>query len=347
MPLDEQLLPNPALKPWYDRVVWLFVSRNFKGDATDLEALRTHERFGISSWPQMIVFDPIDDRVLLDPPRDLAGFVAAFGRGVAQTKGRAPNAGVTPAHSAMRDLVGADERPMAERLADPNPIACAVALERLATDEAVSEATLARVLAILERPDEDVVVYLRALRVCARRRPEAVLARARQLLAIDNDPLRYEILDLVRAHPEPALAPVLNRLFADAGSGVPSRNPNVLRMRTAPCLGAAGDAASIDAMAPLAREANWRNGTTGVVLAALASLGMRLPAERARVETVLLEAFPPAVAATDTQATRASLALAKKVLDALSAVRKGWQAPGLPATWADEACADFVARVRG
>lgn len=341
------MLPNPALKPWYDRVVWLFVSRNFKSDAKDLEALRTHERFGISSWPQMIVFDPIDDRVLLDPPRDLAGFVAAFERGVAHTAGRAPNTGVTPAHGALRDLLAADERPMDERLADRNPIARAVALEDLAAGEALSAATLAKVQAILARPDEDVVVYLRALRLCAERRPDAVLARARELLAIDNDPLRYEVLELVRAHPDPALAPVLNRLFADAGHGVPSRNPNVLRMRTAPCLGAAGDAASIDAMAPLAREANWRNGTTGVVLQALASLGARLPAERGRVEAVLLEAFPPAVAATDAQATRASLALARKVLDALSAVREGWQAPALPTAWADEARADFVARVRG
>lgn len=341
------MLPNPALKPWYDRIVWLFVSRNFKSDAKDLEALRTHERFGISSWPQMIVFDPIDDRVLLDPPRDLAGFVAAFERGVAHAEGRAPNAGVTAAHGALRDLAAVDARPMDERLADRNPIARAVALEDLAAGEAISAATLSKVQAILARADEDVVVYLRALRLCASRRPDAVLARARELLAIDNDPLRYEVLELVRAHPDPALAPVLNRLFADAGHAVPSRNPNVLRMRTAPCLGAAGDAASIDAMAPLAREANWRNGTTGVVLQALASLGARLPAERAHVQAVLLEAFPPAVAATDAQATRASLALAKKVLDALSAVRKGWQAPALPATWADVARADFVARVRG
>lgn len=341
------MLPNPALKPWYDRVVWLFVSRNFKSDAKDLEALRTHERFGISSWPQMIVFDPIDDRVLLDPPRDLAGFVAAFERGVALTAGRAPNTGETPAHGALRDLLAADERPMDERLTDRNPIARAVALEDLAAGDAIPAATLSKVQAILARPDEDVVVYLRALRVCAKRRPDAVLARARELLAIDNDPLRYEVLELVRAHPDPALAAVLNRLFADAGHGVPSRNPNVLRMRTAPCLGAAGDAASIDALAPLAREANWRNGTTGAVLQALASLGARLPAERARVEAVLLEAFPPGVAATDAQATRASLALAKKVLDALASVRAGWSAPKLPDTWVDEARADFVARVRG
>ncbi len=339
------MLPNPDLQPWYDRVVWLFVSRNFKSDDKDIEALRTHERFGISSWPQMIVFDPIDDRVILDPPRDLAGFVRAFERSVAHTKERAPRAGVTPVHRALRDPGDRDTRPWLKRLADQNPIARAVALEELIGAEDLPAATLDQVQAILARADEDVVVYLRALRVCVKRRPVAVLARACELLAIDNDPLRYEVLELVRAHPDPALAPVLNRLFVEAGQGVASRNPNVLRMRIAPCLGAAGNAASIDAMAPLAREANWRNGTTGVVLQALAELGARLRASRPRVEAVLLESFPPAVAVTDPQATRASLALAQKVVDALRAVREGWQAPALPSEW-EKARAPFVASVR-
>ncbi len=337
------MLPNAALKPWYDRVVWLFVSRNFKGDGKDLEALRTHERFGISSWPQMIVFDPIDDRVLLDPPRDLAGFLRAFERGVGHTKGRAPGTGVTAAHRALRDPIGADSRPMAELLADANPVVRAVALEEMASVADLDAATLDSVQAILARTDEDVVVYLRALRVCAKRRPAAVLTRARELLSIDNDPLRYEVLDLVRTHPDATLAPDLNRLFAEAGTGVASRNSNVLRMRTAPCLGAAGDVASVDVMAPLAREANWRNGTTGVVLLALAQLGSRLPDARPRVVAVLQASFPPAVDAADAQATRASLALAKKVIDALRAVRTEWRAPALPAAWDDASRGAIVA----
>jgi hypothetical protein len=154
----------------------------------------------------MIVFDPVDDRVLVDPPRDLAGFVRAFARGIEHTKGRAPNAGATPAHHALRDLTAPDERPLPDRLADPNPIARAIALEELDVAKDIPAATLDEVQAILADADEDVVVYLRALRVCAKRRPDAVLSRARELLAIDNDPLRYAVLELVQAHPEPALA---------------------------------------------------------------------------------------------------------------------------------------------
>ncbi|MEZ5964072.1 MAG: hypothetical protein R3F56_09530 [Planctomycetota bacterium] len=336
MPLDEQLLPNPALKPWYDRVVWLFVSRNFKEDDKDREALRTHERFGISSWPQMIVFDPVDDRVLLDPPRDLRGFVRAFEQAVAHTEGRAPGAGVTAAHRALRDVGrpdAGDDRSPAARLDDPNPIVRAVALEELAALDPLPRGALAEAEAILGRQDEDVVVYLRALRLCAKRRPEAALSRAANLLAVANDPLRYEVLELLAARPQPALAAILNRLFAQAGAEVPSRNPNVLRMRTAPCLGACGDAQSIDAMAPLARAADWRNGTTRVVLAALAALGARLPSERTRVDALLCQCLPPAVAAEDTAGSRASVQLAGRVVAALAELRPGWRAPALPAQW--------------
>ena len=70
-------------------MVWLFVNRNFawqrkrsgkafkeKDIPADMEALRTHDRFGISSWPQMIVFDPRDNKVLEKPPRTLKGLTA-------------------------------------------------------------------------------------------------------------------------------------------------------------------------------------------------------------------------------------------------------------------------------
>lgn len=336
------MLPNTALKPWYDRIVWLFVSRNFKEDAKDLEALRTHERFGISSWPQMIVFDPVDDRVLLDPPRDLEGFVRAFERAVARMDGRAPGAGTTAAHRVLRDLDPQEARPALARLDDGNPIVRAAALEELAAVDPIPKEALAKARAILARPDEDVVVYLRALRLCGKQEPKLVVERAGALLAIDNDPLRYEVLQLLAAHPAPELAPQLNRIFAEAGEGVASRNPNVLRMRTAPCLAEAGDAASVEAMAPLAQRANWRNGTTRIVVQALARIGARLPDARARVDEVLAGSFPPAVAADDAQGTRASLSLAQSVLQALAAVRPQWQPPQLPASWDEAARAGFL-----
>lgn len=340
------MLPNAALKPWYDRVVWLFVSRNFKEDAKDREALRTHDRFGISSWPQMIVFDPIDDRVLLDPPRDLKGFVRAFERATAQTKGRAPGAGITAAHRALADLAEGDARPALLRLDDANPVVRAGALEELAASQPVPAEAVSKAAAILAEPDQDVVVYLRALRLCAKQQPERVLRRARALLAIDNDPLRYEVLQLIAAQPQPALAPVLDNLFAAAGREVASRNPNVLRMRTAACLGASGDAGSIDAMAELARRADWRNGTTRVVIEALLQLGKRLPKERERVQALLLESFPPAVATSDAQATRASLALARSVATAVGSLRSDAEGPALPSQWDEPARTAYLDGLR-
>lgn len=329
------MLPNPALKPWYDRVTWLFVSRNFKLDDKDKEALRTHDRFGISSWPQMIVFDPVDDRVLLDAPRDLAGFVKAFERATATTNGRAGGTVQTKAQHVLKDPVGADARSLGERLRDPNPIVRAIALEEIASAKEVAQEHLAEADAILGREGEDIVVVLRALRLLVKRKPATLVARTLALLAIDNDPLRYEVLELVATKPDPLLGPVLNRLFAEAGKAVASRNPNVLRMKVAPCLGAMGDAASVEVLAPLARAADWRNGTTKLVLDALRALAMRLPEQKERVEEILVASLPKALAAQDVQGTRGSLSLSEAVFKALAALRPGWKAPALPKGWSE------------
>ncbi len=45
---------------------------------TDMEALRIHDRFGISSWPQMIVMDPRDDRVIGMPERTVESVTGLF-----------------------------------------------------------------------------------------------------------------------------------------------------------------------------------------------------------------------------------------------------------------------------
>ena len=80
------MLPNKALRPYYRKITWLYICRTFKKTPKDLEALRTHDRFGISLWPQMFVFDPADDAVLKKTPRKLGGFMAAF-----QTSGKQPH----------------------------------------------------------------------------------------------------------------------------------------------------------------------------------------------------------------------------------------------------------------
>ncbi len=80
MPIEEQLLPNKKLKPYYDKVVWLYVCRTFKDTLEDREAQRTHDRFGISSWPHHYLIDPKDDRVLCAMPRGLEAFTATLDR---------------------------------------------------------------------------------------------------------------------------------------------------------------------------------------------------------------------------------------------------------------------------
>ncbi|MFC1629147.1 hypothetical protein ACFL3H_08555 [Gemmatimonadota bacterium] len=45
---------------------------------TDMEALRIHDRFGISSWPQMIVMDPRSDRVIGMPERTVESVTELF-----------------------------------------------------------------------------------------------------------------------------------------------------------------------------------------------------------------------------------------------------------------------------
>ena len=48
----------------------------------DMEALRIHDRFGISSWPQMIVMDPRDDRVIGMPERTVESVTALFDQAI-------------------------------------------------------------------------------------------------------------------------------------------------------------------------------------------------------------------------------------------------------------------------
>ena len=160
------MLPHPDLAPHYDKVTWLFVTRNFKEDAKDLEAKRTHDRFGISSWPQMMIFDPRDDRVVTMMPRQLEGFIAELkskadsgpsqsGRGQRRAaqistvrnqyedgekepairemeriaRGRDAYEGWIEARELLREWRGDDQRIVAERLDDPDPRERAIAIE--------------------------------------------------------------------------------------------------------------------------------------------------------------------------------------------------------------------------
>lgn len=329
------MLPNKKLVPWYDKVTWLFVSRNFKKDEKDIVALRSHDRFGISSWPQMFVFDGRDDLVLQEMPRDLSGFIAGLDRSIAMYGKRQVRSTEGVANQATRAKV-AQER--------------TVALEALLAAKEKGTSPTAADLDLAERDllqdQGDIVVRLRALRLLAETRPGMILEHAPAWLAIANDPWRYDLLAVIgkSAKPTPALTRELVRIFEQAGKTVPSRNPNVLRIRVADCLARVGDAEALQALRPVALEASPRNGLTHIVIRSVAAIAKRSQGEaRQQALGILADSLPPAVAAganpddkAARMATRRALGVVRTTLKVLGPLVGGEPLPAIPDTWTEE-----------
>lgn len=369
------MLSNEKLAAHYDKVTWLFVTRNFKNDAKDREAARTHDRFGITSWPHCELFDPRDDRVLADLPRDLAGFVADIDRhaGAVKKAGRRSKraaatvaratalfeAGKTKAaltsiapvangkddafiHLWARELERewrGEPVPIADRLADPDVRERAIGLEEAFEREARKlRALQERIRELLLDPDEHLVVRLRALAIVARDEPELVRDHAADLLAIENDNFRFQVLQTLSQHPDPELVPLLVAMFEGAGTKVRSGNPNVLRIHIARCLGAAGDPRGLPPLQSIAEAADPRNGLTHVGLKALGTLGRdgdrRL---REQVVDILRGALPPAIEDADPSlgehAERRLLGVVRSLREALDG--NVITVPPLPSGWTE------------
>jgi hypothetical protein len=364
------LLSTPKMQPHYDKVTWLFTSRNFKDDAKDREAGRTHDRFGVTSWPTLVLFDPRTDQVLAEMPRTLEPWLAKLeplqkavpaagaddqrmlellakarallgkqddmAAEVAELVAKGSDgAGANLAARALLRTLRGDSRSLAERLQDPDVHERALALEMLADDkEAKVEAWLAPVSARLLDAKEHIIVRLRALAWLTKVAPQTVSDHAEELLAVPNDAFRNGVLVQVSKHPSPKLAPLLSRMFTEAGGKVESRNPNVLRMHVAGCFAGSGDASAIDAVAPLVRRADPRNGTTKAAAVGLAGLTSRVPpADQRRIIDLLLEGMPPALPAdADETDVRLTTALVGEMHKAL-ATASGKELPQPPKTW--------------
>ncbi|MEE9128127.1 MAG: hypothetical protein V3U11_13405 [Planctomycetota bacterium] len=382
MPIEEQLLPNKQLKPYYDKVIWLYVCRTFKDTPKDREALRTHDRFGISSWPHQYLFDPKDDRILATMPRKLPGFMASMDKVLKAWKAPVAKAAtgkklasklalaratfqkgdkrkaiamVEPlskqpdrfeAWLEARELLrtwrpGQDKRKLNQRLADPDPRERAIVLEELASGSEGKPATIDHAQRLLTEDNEDIVVRVRALRYLAKASPGRVTKVAEGLLALPNDPFRYEVLALIQKQPDPNLEPTLVRLFRGAGTkDYPSRNPNVVRIRAAECLAECGGAAAIEALAEPARECNPYNGLTKTVFRALASIGARTDkTNRKKILAVLLDSLPQPCDVTDQDSKTAArtlrryLYLVGEILKSIQQVSSNKQLPRVPKTW--------------
>ena len=332
MPIEKQLLPSKKLEPYYAKVTWLFVSRNFKKDLKDIVAMRSHDRFGVSSWPQMFVYDGRDDLVMRKMPRSLKAFIvgldrtiAAYGKRQSQPKASAEEL------ARQRDLAY-------QRTVELEALLAAKAKGGKLRDKDLDAAELD-----LLDADADIVVRLRALRLLAQKRPQTIVEHAPAWLATANDPWRYELLGILArsAKPAPALTRELVRLFEQAGKAVPSRNPNVLRMKVADCLAQVGDADALTALSAPALEANPRNGLTHTVIRAVGTIAARSKGkQRQQALDILSQSLPPAVTATGNDkatqlATRRALGVLRTTYKAITPLIGDATLPAPPTTWTE------------
>ena len=251
--MEKQLLPNVALKPAYSSAVWLYVFRDFTNSEADRAAERISLRFGLTSWPQHLLVDPDSLRVVGNTGRSVQSFLKAVDRAAT---------GVKP----TRSLKSADRVALAE--------ARAIELEKNPT------VSLARKHLI----DSDIVVRFRALSVLAAKAPRDVAAQAQELLAVPNDPFRYEVCQVLaktgNVEAADALAEIVKR-------PTNSRNPNVLRINAVKALGACGDEKAVAVISRFASSGEFLNGLTGVSVGALAAIAQRKPAAKKAVQNVL------------------------------------------------------------
>jgi len=364
------LLPSKKLKPYYDKISWLYVCRLFKpSDARDREALRTHERFGISSWPQMFVFDPATGRVLREMPRSLAGFKAGLDAVLADRKpappeGLAVRARLQSARKAIKAgrrhkavailtrLAAGNDRfegwlearellrslgvraGASKGLGDPDPRERALALEAMSHRPRAIAKARPHIERLVLDDGEDIVVRLRALRCIGAVDPGWIAKNAASMLDVANDPWRYAVLEFATQHPNPELGPVLCKLFEGAGTKVASRNPNVLRINVTLCLAECGDVASLRVLQPVVAAADPRNGLTRMTVAAVAKIATReRGAARDKVLRGLLEGVPEADDSDEVTAARRKLAIVRAVVDGFAEVFGRDRVPVAPRTW--------------
>jgi hypothetical protein len=274
------LLPDPALKPAYDRIVWLYVYRDFSKSPTDLAAERVSLRLGMTSYPQTLLVDPSSLEILADTGRAVPGFLAA----VERTK-------VRKGEGATARIRDAEER--------------AAALEKSGSVAAAKKGLA----------DEDIVVRYRAIQILSEKDPKSLVPAAEALLATPNDPFRFEVCRALRKAEDGQVARALERVLAEPKE---SLNPNVLRIEAAGALSACGDKESVKALAPFASTGEWRNGLTGIAVDAIAAIAKRGKAARPAAKDALLAAYPPPSA--DANERRGVEALAKRVHAALASV---------------------------
>lgn len=272
------MLPNPQLKAEYDKVIWVYVYRDFSKNEADRAAERISMRFGVTSWPQLFLVDPSTMKILKHTGRQVESFQ------------RAVKAAQVPARMSLKHweaLTAAEAR--------------AKALEKKPTVK----------LATAGLEDDDIVVRTRSLEYLAGKKPAAIAKRAKELLQVPNDPFRYAVCKVLQDAKEEGAREPLEAIVADPK---PSLNPNVLRIRAVQALSTCGDARSVDVIAPHAQSGAYFNGLTRISIDALATIAARDKKARKKVDGILREAYPnPPKDGANEREMRACVSLARHI----------------------------------
>jgi Thioredoxin-like/HEAT repeats len=253
--VEKELLTNPAIEPAYDKLSWFFVTRDFTEDARDRRAERVFLRFGITSYPHLLLVDPNNLEVLGETSRSVKPFLDKVNS--------------TSVASTSSDV--------------------AVARYRMAEKRAIQLQSKPTPALIQALSDDDIVVQYTALRLLVKKQPSTVVERASELLQVPHDQFRFEVCDLLTRSGDRSIVPTLESILKKP---INSRNPNVLRCQVMTALGKCGDASALQVMEPFAVSKEHFNGLTRISVDAVTKIGLRDPDARQKSIAILLDAFP-------------------------------------------------------
>jgi len=278
--MEEQLLPRPELAPAYDKVVWLYVYRDFSKNEADLAAERICLRFGFTAYPQHYLLHPVTLERMTSTDRSIESFLGAV------EKAKVGEIGTT---ASVGNIAAAEKR--------------AAALEK---KRSVKDAVRA-----LDE-DDDIVVRFRAVEVLKEKAPKELVKRAADLLKIPNDPLRYIVCGVLQEAGDASVARILDAVVEEPKD---SLNPNVLRMNAVRALATCGDVESVAVVGPQA-IGPVNNGLRKVAVDTLAAIAARHKKAKKPAVAALAAAYPEPW--TDERWERSTMALAKHVHATLS-----------------------------
>lgn len=264
VPVEQNVLPHEGLKPLYDKVVWLYVFNDFSGSEKDRHADRIRARYGVSSWPQLLLMDPATGQVVQESGRTVEDM--------------------------LRDLkLGADK---VKKPTNPEKVIA----DMLAADQLASKLQVGGTPAEA-RPNlshKDFAVRAIAVEVLLKNDPDSIVPQAAKLLDTPNDTFRYNVCNsIVKAKTLPKdLEPLRAKMEALLEKPTGSRNPNVLRSHLCTALARVGDVESLSPLNKLASTGLYLNTTTGVAAKAVGEIGVRDSAAKAKAISILCESFP-------------------------------------------------------